>query len=309
MIHVRQLSEITLEQPSMVTIGVFDGVHRGHQELIRHLVAEAHSNNRKAVVLTFHPHPDVVLQGITERYYLTTPDQRATLLGEMGVDVVVTHAFDETVRDMRAEEFVDTLISSLQMTCLRVGSDFALGYEREGDVDYLAQLGQEKGYELRPIELLKLNADEDRISSSMVRSVLREGNVTKASDLLGRPYSVTGTVIQGDQRGRQIGFPTANMQIWEQQLLPTTGVYAGWATLGDERFMAVTNLGMRPTFDGQSLSLEPHLLDFDRNIYGQQLTLTFEHRLRAEQKFDGLQALIDQLQKDVATGRNLLSIG
>ncbi|MEO1290761.1 MAG: bifunctional riboflavin kinase/FAD synthetase [Chloroflexota bacterium] len=307
MIHVRQLSEITLEQPSMVTIGVFDGVHRGHQELIRHLVAETHSNNRKAVVLTFHPHPDVVLQGIDERYYLTTPDQRATLLGEMGVDVVVTHPFDETVRDMRADDFVDTLISSLQMTCLRVGSDFALGYEREGDIDYLAQLGQEKGYELRPIELLKLHVDEDRISSSMVRSVLREGNVTKASDLLGRPYSVTGTVIQGDQRGRQIGFPTANMQIWEQQLLPATGVYAGWATLGDERFMAVTNLGMRPTFDGQSLSLEPHLLDFDRNIYGQQLTLTFEHRLRAEQKFDGLQALIDQLQKDVATGRNLLS--
>ncbi|MGB7340964.1 MAG: bifunctional riboflavin kinase/FAD synthetase [Phototrophicaceae bacterium] len=307
MIHVRQLDTIQLDKPSMVTIGVFDGVHRGHQALIKHLVDEAHADDRLAVVLTFDPHPDVVLQDITDRYYLTTPEQRAQLLGDMGVDVVVTHPFDASVREIRAEDFVDKLLASLNMTCLRVGIDFALGYQREGDVDYLRELGIQKGYELRPIDLIKLSADEDNISSSRIRQLLRSGDILKANDLLGRPYTVTAKVIEGDQRGRTIGFPTANMDVWDQQVLPAQGVYAGWATLGDEQFMAVANLGVRPTFDGHSLSLEPYLLDFDRNIYGQALTLTFEHRLRSEQKFDGLEALKAQLQQDIVNGRTLLS--
>lgn len=307
MIHVRELDDIQLDKSSMVTIGVFDGVHRGHQALIRHLVDEAHSANRQAVVLTFHPHPDVVIRGITGRYYLTTPAQRAELLGEMGVDVVVTHPFDDSIRTIRASHFVDNLIHSLNMTCLRVGTDFALGYQREGTVAYLSELGQEKGYEVRPIELVKLNGDEEQISSSAIRELLQAGNVLKANNLLGRPYSVQGEVIEGDKRGRTIGFPTANMKIWEQQVLPAQGVYAGWATIGDERIMAVTNLGVRPTFDGQDLSLEPHLLDFNRDIYGETLTLTFEHRLRSEQKFDGLDALKAQLGRDIAQGRELLS--
>lgn len=307
MIHVRQLDDIQLDKPSMVTIGVFDGVHRGHQALIRHLVDEAHAANRQAVVLTFHPHPDVVIRGITGRYYLTTPGQRAEFLGDMGVDVVVTHPFDATVRSMRAAHFVDNLINSLQMTCLRVGTDFALGYQREGNVAYLTELGLEKGYEVRPIELVKRNGNEEQISSSVIRDLLQDGNIKKANDLLGRPYMVEGVVIEGDKRGRTIGFPTANMKVWEQQVLPAKGVYAGWVTLGSERFMAVANLGVRPTFDGQHLSLEPHLLDFDRDIYGETLQLTFEHRLRPEQKFDGLDALKAQLGRDIAQGRELLS--
>lgn len=307
MIHVRELDDIQLDNPSMVTIGVFDGVHRGHQTLIRHLVDEAHSANRQAVVLTFHPHPDVVIRDITGRYYLTTPSQRAELLGEMGVDVVVTHPFDESIRTIRATQFVDNLINSLHMTCLRVGTDFALGYQREGNVAYLTELGNEKGYEVRPIELVKLNGDEEQISSSAIRDLLQAGDVSKANGLLGRPYTVQGEVVEGDKRGRTIGFPTANMKIWEQQVLPAQGVYAGWATIGNEQFMAVSNLGVRPTFDGQSLSLEPHLLDFNRDIYGEILTLTFEHRLRAEQKFNGLDALKAQLGRDIAQGRDLLS--
>jgi riboflavin kinase/FMN adenylyltransferase len=309
MIHVRQLDTIQLDKPSMVTIGVFDGVHRGHQALLRHLVNEAHADERQAVVLTFHPHPDVVLHNIEGRYYLTTPEQRAEYLGEMGVDVVVTHPFDESVRTIRAAAFVDKLIQALNMNCLRVGTDFALGYQREGNVDYLTELGVEKGYEVRPIELVTLNGDEERISSSVIRELLEEGNIAKANDLLGRAYTVQGEVIKGDQRGRTIGFPTANMKVWEQQVLPAQGVYAGWASLGDERIMAVTNLGVRPTFDGHTLSLEPHLLDFDRDIYGEILSLSFEHRLRAEQKFSGLDALKAQLNQDIANGRDLLSKG
>lgn len=306
MIHVRQLDSIQLEKPSIVTIGVFDGVHRGHQALIANLVEEAHSAGKLAVVLTFFPHPDVIIGDVETRYYLTSPEQRAYLLGDMGVDVVVTHPFDENVREIRAETFIDNLLHALNMTCLRVGTDFALGYQREGNVTYLSELGEQKGYEVRPIELVTVNGDEDSISSSLIRSLLQAGDVKKANKLLGRPYVVEGKVIQGDQRGRTIGFPTANMDIWQQQILPAQGVYAGWATIDDERFMAVTNLGTRPTFDGVTLSLEPHLLDFDRDIYGKNMVLTFEHRLRSEQKFDGLEALKAQLQADIAQGRKLL---
>ncbi|GAB5491463.1 MAG: bifunctional riboflavin kinase/FAD synthetase [Phototrophicaceae bacterium] len=306
MIHVRDLSTIQLEKPSIVTIGVFDGIHRGHQVLIQNLVDEAHAIDQLAVVLTFHPHPDVILDDVDSRYYLTTPELRAQLLGDMGVDVVVTHPFNDTVREMRAETFVDNLLIALNMSSLRVGADFALGYQREGNVEYLTELGQQKGYELRPIDLVSVNDGDDIISSSLIRSLLQAGDVKKANKLLGRPYTVEGKVIQGDQRGRLIGFPTANMDVWKQQILPAQGVYAGWAIVDNERFMAVTNLGTRPTFDGVSLSLEPHLLNFNRDIYGKTLSLTFEHRLRSEQKFDGLEALKTQLQQDIAQGRKVL---
>lgn len=310
MIHARHLTDVQLDQPSLVTIGVFDGVHRGHQMLIQKLVAEAHNDNRLAVVLTFHPHPDAVLHDTPQRYYLTTPDQRAALLGAMGVDVVTTHPFDDSVRNIRAADFMMLLVEHLQMQCLRVGTDFALGYQREGTIDVLTEHGTQNGYEVRPIQLLTESASSERISSSAIRSLLLAGQVADAAHLLGRSYSVEGKVIQGDQRGRLIGFPTANLDIWQQQILPPNGVYAGWATISDEpdkRYMAATNIGVRPTFDGQTLAVEPHLLDFSRDIYGATVTLTFEARLRNEQKFDGLEAIKTQLASDVAQARALLS--
>lgn len=310
MIHAQQLTDLYLEQPSLVTIGVFDGVHRGHQLLIKKLVAEAHADGRLAVVLTFHPHPDTVLETVPDRYYLTTPDQRARLLGEMGVDVVITHPFDDEVRNVRAKNFVAQLAEHLKMKCLRVGKDFALGYQREGDIDLLTALGNDYDYEVRPIELLKAEVSAERVSSSAIRGLLQAGQIKDANSLLGHFYSVFGEVIEGDQRGRMIGFPTANMAVWERQVLPPHGVYAGWVTIGDDtdnRFMAATNIGVRPTFDGQTLSVEPHLLDFDRNIYGKTLTLSFVQRLRDEQKFDGLPALKAQLTADIARTREILS--
>jgi riboflavin kinase / FMN adenylyltransferase len=301
--HVTILEDLQLSQPSMVTIGVFDGVHKGHQALIRQLVSEAHAAGQMAVVLSFHPHPDVFLRHIEGRYYLNTPEERAALLGELGVDLVVTHPFNEDVRTMRAANFVEKLVQHLRMDLLRVGTDFAMGYQREGNVAYLTELGQKLGYELRPIELVQ---NDGVISSSSIRQLLTEGKVEEAAELLGRSYSVSGEVVKGDQRGRTIGFPTANMAVWSEQVLPMNGVYAGWAWLGEERFMAVSNLGVRPTFDGTKLSLEPYLLDFDRDIYGQTLRLSFEKRLRGEQKFPGLDALKAQLNQDIATGRSFL---
>jgi riboflavin kinase/FMN adenylyltransferase len=285
----------------MVTIGVFDGVHRGHQHLIKRLVEEAHKVGRAAVVLTFFPHPDRVLRGLKGRYYLTSPEQRAEQLLALGVDCVVTHPFDEDVRQMRAAAFVDELVSHLKMSSLWVGSDFAMGYKREGNVAFLREQGIQKGFDVHPIDLIV--AEGETVSSTLIRQALDEGEMEKATEWLGRAYALRGEVIHGQKRGRQIGFPTANVAVWDEQVIPRNGVYAGWAMLGDERFMAMTNVGVRPHFDGSSITVEAYLLDFDRDIYGRQLTVTFDKYLRPEAKFNSLQALIDKINEDVRLGR------
>jgi riboflavin kinase/FMN adenylyltransferase len=304
--HVASLADVEIDKPSVVTIGIFDGIHRGHQALIQRIVETAHQAQRLAVVLTFHPHPDVVLRNIETRYYLTTPEYRARLLGDMGVDVVVTHPFDNNVRSIRAAEFVVKLVKHLHMKDLWVGKDFALGYKREGNVDFLTKMGAELDYTVSPIELVGKNNGGDTITSTAIREHLEKGEIEAAAKLLGRSYCVSGEVVEGNKRGRTIGFPTANMAVWEQQVLPANGVYAAWATLGAERFMAVTNVGVRPTFDGTTITVEPHLLNFDRDIYGEILSLTFEARLRREQKFDSIESLKAQLHRDIAQGRDLL---
>lgn len=304
--HVTQLSAVQLTQPSVVTIGIFDGVHRGHQHLLRQVVESAHCDGLLAAVVTFFPHPDVLLRGITGRYYLTTPDQRAELLAALGVDVIVTHPFDEATRHMRAAAFVDLLLAHLRMKSLWITPDFALGYQREGDFAFLSAQGQQKGFSVHSVELL-MDAQHGAIRSSAIRKALAEGDVVTTADLLARPYRVSGEVVHGDHRGRSIGFPTANIAVWSEQLLPANGVYACYAYLGAERFAAVTNIGSRPTFGGTETRVEAHLLDFDRDIYGQVLTLDFVARLRGEQKFSSVEALIAQISTDVAYGRQLLT--
>src|ERR1041385_4796858 len=272
--HFYSLSEAALDQSSIVTIGVFDGVHRGHQHLLAPLVAEAHATGRLAVVLTLFPHPDVVLRGLTGRHYLTSEEEKARLLGELGVDVVITQPFDDTVRQIRAADFVGQLLAHLKMTSLWLTADFALGYKREGNFAYLSDQGAQKEFEVRQIDLLSASADNvtSVISSSKIREALRAGKVEQAAEWLGRPYRVEGEVVHGDHRGRELGFPTANINAWSEQVLPANGIYACWATLGDERFMAVTSLGIRPQFGGNAILLEPYILDFNRDIYGQKLS-------------------------------------
>lgn len=305
--HVRALSEIQLDAPSIVTIGMFDGVHLGHQRLVRRLVQEARASGRMSVVLTFFPHPDVVLKGVTGRYYLTSPEERARLLLDVGVDLVVTHPFTEEVRRIRAAEFVDQLLAYLRMSALWVGPDFAMGYRREGDVPFLQAQGEAKGFAVETVNLM-LGEEGQVISSSQVRDALRQGQVEQAALWLGRPYRVSGEVVHGDHRGQALGFPTANMAVWAEQILPANGVYACWAYVDEERHMAVTNIGVRPTFEDTRLVVEAHLLDFDRAIYGQVLHLDFVRRLREEQRFSSVEALIEQVQADIRTGRAVLAV-
>ena len=305
--HVYSLAEVRSSGPSIVAVGVFDGVHRGHQHLLRRLVHTAHANDCVPAVLTFHPHPDVVLGFAQGRYYLSTLEERAALLHSLGVEIVVTHPFDEDVRQVRAADFVDRLLAHLNLAGLWVGRDFALGYRREGTVDFLRQQGEQKGFTLEVVDLVSNDGNNQTLNSKNIRTALEAGDIETANRWLGRPYRLAGEVVYGDGRGRQIGFPTANIDVWSEKLLPARGVYAGWAYLGDERFMAVTNVGHRPTFDGRVVRVEAHLLDFDRDIYGETLVFDLVARLRTEMRFDGVDALVAQIRRDVNQGRELLS--
>jgi riboflavin kinase/FMN adenylyltransferase len=246
------------------------------------------------------------VRGIEGRYYLTTAEQRAEYLLALGVDHVVTQPFDKELRRMRAEVFVDQLVTHLRPEQLWVGVDFALGYEREGNVAFLTQQGKEKGFAVHTIDLLQTEDASNIITSTLIREALNRGEVEQVREWLGRAYSVSGEVVHGKKRGRAIGFPTANVLVWEQQVLPTNGVYVGWAQLGEERFMAVTNIGVRPTFNNGGVTVEAHLLDFDRDIYGDTLTVSFEKHLRPERKFESLDGLIDQINADAKEGRDYL---
>ncbi len=304
--HITDLSHADPSGPTIVAVGMFDGVHRGHQHLLRRLVETAHAAGYTPAVLTFFPHPDKVLGRAQGRYYLTSPQQRAALLGALGVEIVITHPFDDTVRQIRAAEFVDRLLTYLKLRELWVGQDFALGYKREGDVAFLREQGAQKGFRLEVIDLVGSDDNGVIITSSAIRSALEAGDVERAARWLGRPYAVEGKVIPGDGRGRTIGFATANLDVWDEQVLPANGVYAGWARIGGGVFMAVANMNRHPTFKNQTIQLEAHLLDFDRPIYGETLEFSFVARLRDERRFEGIEVLVAQIRRDADQGRALL---
>jgi riboflavin kinase/FMN adenylyltransferase len=304
--HVYRLSDAHPSGPTIVAIGMFDGVHRGHQHLLHKLVETAHAQGCVPTVLTFFPHPDVVLGRASGRYYLTTPEQRATLLGELGVECVVTHPFNDEVRQVRAADFVDQLIAALQLRALWVGADFALGYKREGNVEFLRAQGALKGFQLEVVELMTSDSNGQTISSASIRTALETGDLDTVTRRLGRPYRLEGEVVHGHQRGRTIGFPTANIDVWDQQVLPVKGVYAGWVYIGDEKFMAVANVGNRPTFGGKVITVEAYILDFDRDLYGQIIAFDLVARLRPELKYNSVEDLVAQIKRDVVEGRALL---
>lgn len=303
-IRVDQLSEVTERRPTFVAVGSFDGVHLGHQAVLEKMMAAAQQTGARTAVLTFFPHPKRVIQQITEPYYLGTLEQRVALLASLGLDLIITHPFNNQVRQTRAAVFVDDLCRYLDMRQLW-GGNFALGYKREGDIPFLRRLGEEKGYTVEQVEAMVLWQDE-RVSSSRIRRSLLEGDMAEVNGCLGRPYCVSGEVVHGRQMGRTIGFPTANVDFWPEQLLPTNGVYATYAWLGEERHPAATNVGVRPTVNGHAVTVEAHLLDFDADIYGRTLRLEFINRIRPEMKFTGLDALKTQITADVAQVRTLL---
>jgi riboflavin kinase/FMN adenylyltransferase len=306
MLHYRSLENVQL-QNVWLTIGQFDGVHRGHQEIIRNLTEGAHAVQSPAVVITFFPHPAVVLGKRIKPAYLTTPEERAILLGELGVDVVITHPFDSLVAATSAQDFMTNLNATLDIDRLMVGHDFALGRDRAGDLNALIEMGKQFGYTVNAISAVEIEAEV--ISSSMIRKSLFAGQVERAAQFLGRAYRINGEVIPGDGRGSTIGIPTANLNVWKDRAIPAAGVYVCRAHVKGRELGAVTNIGIRPTFEPQSdlTWVETHLLDFNENIYGQGIQLDFIARLRDEQRFPDIQSLVGQIHKDIAMTRNILN--
>jgi riboflavin kinase / FMN adenylyltransferase len=287
---------------TILTIGAFDGVHRGHRHLIDSAVRRARELGCQSAVLTFDPHPDLVIHPERDRLYLTSLEERTELIGQLGADLLIIMPFTRETMGLTAQDFMSGVCAAVALRELWVGWDFALGRKREGDLARLRQIGQQMGYTVHPVSPFAL-ADGTPISSTRIRSALADGDLDTAAMLLGRPFAVQGTVSKGDQRGRTIGFPTANIAVEQLHVLPADGVYVCDAEVGGQRYGAVANIGVRPTFDGTQRKVEAYLLDFVDDIYGETLRLTLRQRLRGEMKFDGIAALVAQITSDVAAAR------
>ena len=307
MFHYHSLDNLNI-QNAWLTIGIFDGVHRGHQEILHQLVSGAHSISAPAVVLTFSPHPAVVLGGKTDFKYLTTPEERLELLGSFGADIVITQTFDRLLADQSAIAFMLRLSQTLDLRHLVIGYDTALGRGREADAARLKEIGSVLGYSVQ--EVPALTDSSGVISSTRIRRAVLAGDVSAAKSDLGRPFSITGTVIHGDGRGHTINIPTANIQIPRDKILPAFGIYACRAWLNGQPHLAATSLGVRPTFYGDppAPTIEAHLLDFHQNLYGQTVMLEFIEYLRSEEKFNSVDALVKQIQKDISQTRKILGM-
>lgn len=304
--HYHSLEDLSLKK-TWLTIGVFDGVHRGHQKILSKLMAGARTSGAPAVVLTFYPHPAEVLGKQNNLKYLTLPDEKVARLSELGADIVVTHPFNTEVAFLSAWEFMQYLKVHLDMRQLWVGYDFALGRNRGGDVSNLTEIGKELGYHVHPVAPVVVN--HEVVSSSQIRSLLYAGRVIEAAAQLGRPYALTGRVVHGDGRGRKINIPTANLDVPTQKAIPANGVYACQAWVGEGRYPAVTNVGIRPTFtpEMQTSSVETHILDFTQDLYNQVVKLEFIERLREERKFPSAETLVEQIQVDISRAREVLN--
>jgi len=305
--HYSSLQAASLED-SWLTIGVFDGVHRGHQQILQRLTTGAHENNMPAVVLTFDPHPARIF-GRGELKLLTLPEERAELLAALGVDIVITHPFDQVFAATTALDFMRLVQQHLGVRHLVLGYDATVGKNREGNAVRLREIGQELGY---TIEVVSALSDESGvISSTEIRKLIATGNVVDAARLMGHPYSLHGPVVGGDQRGRTIDVPTANIAYSPDKLIPANGIYVCWAYLGDQKYKAAVNIGFNPTFtpDKHTANVEAHLLEFRREIYGEDIRLEFVARLRDELRFNSVEALLEQIWKDIDDTRRILKDG
>ena len=297
---------------AVITIGAYDGVHVGHRAVISHVRRRAAELDAVSAVVTFDRHPASVVRPESAPLLLTSPEQKMELLAATGVDAVVVVPFDETQAAESPESFVDRVfVGCLDTRTIVVGADFHFGRDRAGNVDLLRKLGAEHDFEVEPLELLpRADGIDEPVSSTAIRRALAGGDVTRANAMLGRSFEARGSVVTGDQRGRLLGFPTANVEVPNRMALPADGVYAGWYERPDGvSHGCAINLGRRPTFyaHADSSLLEAHLLDFEGDLYGETARVRFTHFLRSERKFDGIEALKEQLDLDIEHARACLA--
>lgn len=293
-------------QGCSLTIGTFDGVHVGHREIIRRLVQSAKEKNHLAVVLTFFPHPRMVLQKDTSIRLIDTLEEKQQLLAELGVDVLIVHPFSKEFSRQTADEFTrDILVNAFRIEHLIIGYDHRFGRNREATVDDLINAGETYGFTVEKIEAQEIASVN--VSSTKIRTALEEGQMSTANEYLTRPFRLCGKVVQGEKIGRTIGFPTANIQVEETyKLLPCDGVYFIQTQWNKQTLYGMMNVGFRPTLEGEQRSFEVHLFDFDQDLYGSSLALDLLELIRHEKKFDSLEELKAQLEEDQVKCRTLI---
>jgi len=300
----QELQRFAPQRDTVLTVGVFDGVHLGHQRLIEYLKRQALPHDFLAGVVTFRSHPRLVLSPGTSLHFLTSLDERIRLLKELGIELVVPLTFDRELAGVSAGEFMRLLQRHLRMRGLVIGPDFALGRGREGDANALHKIGKENGFWVEVVSPGMANGET--ISSTAIRQALSRGDIAKANRLLGRPFSLIGRVVHGDERGKQLGYPTANLAVNPEQAIPGDGVYATRTRIGSNAYPSVTNIGKRPTFGKGERTVEVYLIGFNRAVYDEEIKVEVIEKLRSEKHFPTADALIEQIGRDVQAAVSIL---
>lgn len=294
------LDEVVRDPNTTLTVGTFDGVHAGHRVLIKTVVDQAIKTGGRSVIVTFDPHPrEIINPGEAGIKLLSTLKERCELLADLGIDEMVVIPFDRDFSLLTSEEFVKTIIwKQVGVSNFIIGYDHQFGRDREGTIDTVKRLGLEMGFNSQVVS--KQEVGDKTVSSTAVRKVIQiDGDMELATKFLERFYLLNGTVIHGDKRGKELGYPTANIQPEESsKIIPKKGVYATWVRVDGEYFYGMLNIGERPTFDGASYSIEVHIIDFEEDIYGKEIQIQFVKRVRDEMKFSGKDELISQLNQD-----------
>lgn len=292
------ISEFNSTKKTIVTIGTFDGVHIGHQKIIEKLIQETKKADCESLILTFFPHPKMVLNGSSSIKLLNTINEKSSLLEKMGLDNLVIHPFDKKFSNLSAEEFVKTiLVDSFNLKKIIIGYDHRFGNNRAANIDDLISFGKKYDFEVEQISAQEI--DSVSVSSTKIRDAISDGNMIVANEFLGYDYILSGKIITGKQLGRTIGFPTANIKIEENyKLIPKNGVYIVKSHLQEKTVFGIMNIGLNPTVNGEDLSIEVHFLDFEADLYNKNITVSVIARIRDEQKFTSIDLLKAQIQED-----------
>ena len=304
MLVEEELAALSPKKDTLLTIGVFDGVHLGHKYLISQLIEHAKKQDLLSGGVTFRQHPQEILLPQTKLPFLTDLTERINLLKKEGVEVIIALSFTSELAQLSACQFVSLLKKYLRMRGLLIGPDFALGRDREGNTNTLRTLGQDMDFTVTVVPPVIINGE--MVSSTAIRNALADGDMKRVSNLIGRPFSLHGHVITGSGRGVELGFPTANLDMDSEQALPVEGVYATWAYIDDKAYQSMTNIGKRPTFGGSQPTVEVHVPDYLGDLYGRELKIDIIERLRSEKKFDTVEELKKQIAEDVKQGRAIL---
>ena len=307
--EITDITTFTTQQPTVLTIGTFDGVHLGHQKIIERVVTTARQEGLLATIFTFFPHPRMVVQHDKSLKLIHTLEEKKQLLQQLGVDLLVVQPFNEAFAQLTAEEFVSTiLVQHLNVKKVIIGYDHRFGRNRTANINDMRLFGEKYGFAVEEISVQEV--DEVSVSSTKIREALNKGDVTTAEHYLGTPYSLTGRVVHGLKLGRTLGYPTANLQVESPyKLIPKIGVYAVYSIIGGKKVYGMLSIGKNPTIEGKGESIEVYFFDFHADLYGQEIRLYFIDFIRDEVKFDSLEALKEQLKKDEISCRLLVVSG